>query len=66
MSGINRPASSQSNFFKIGALLCVVVGFVIEMVAVALDHEALFKAGLFLFLMGIPCFLFGWFFGRRK
>lgn len=51
---------------KTAALSFVFGGFTLELLAVVLNSWSLFKFGLFLFIIGVPCYLFGLLFGCRS
>ncbi len=61
---VARPRPARL-FVGLG-LLCLVGGFALEVAGALLNRWLLFKAGLFAFLMGIPCYLIGYLLGRRK
>ncbi|NIQ94230.1 MAG: hypothetical protein GWO11_00340 [Desulfuromonadales bacterium] len=59
-----RP-SRKSQWLKNIGLTCLFVGFALEMGAIAMNKWLLLKAGLFIFLMGVPLLILGAVLGRR-
>jgi|GEM_PF-1671375 len=66
MTQTDTATNRRSAPLKIAALSLLFGGFVLELLAIALNSWSLFKVGLFLFLMGFPCYLFGLLSSRRR
>lgn len=66
MTAPPSPAARRGRILKNIALTSLLSGFALELGGAVAGNWTVFKAGIFLFLMGIPLFFLGWMLGRRK
>lgn len=62
----SSPASVASRGCYLLAVLCILAGFAVEIYAVVVDSWAVFRSGLAIFLLCIPCAMLGWYLKHRE
>lgn len=62
----SSPASVASRGFYLLAVLCILAGFAVEIYAVVVDSWTVFRSGLAIFLLCIPCAMLGWYLKHRE
>ena len=63
MTQDNTPAATRVCYLL--AILCILVGFAVEIYAVLIGSWSVFSTGLAIFLFSLPCAAGGWYLRHR-
>ncbi|WP_305043640.1 hypothetical protein [Geoalkalibacter sp.] len=63
---MGKPSSpAAARLWNILAGLCILGGFAVEIYAVVVNSWAVFRVGLAIFLLCIPCAIIAWYYRNR-
>lgn len=63
---MSEPSSpSAARWWNLLAIVCILAGFAVEIYAVVVNSWAVFRTGLAIFLLCIPCAIIAWYFRNR-
>ncbi|WP_305046777.1 hypothetical protein [Geoalkalibacter sp.] len=63
---MGKPSSpTAARWWNLIAILCILAGFAVEIYAVMLNSWAVFRTGLAIFLLCIPCAIIAFYFRHR-
>ncbi|KIH77731.1 hypothetical protein SAMN05660860_01217 [Geoalkalibacter ferrihydriticus] len=63
---VQEAPSSATRWWYFLAILCIISGFAVEIYAVIVNSWAVFRVGLAIFLLSIPCAATGWYLRHRN